>query len=294
MFEKLEQCPACGNTTFRNHIICKDYTVSQEEFAIVQCENCNLQFTNPRPDKANLGKYYQSEDYISHADKTSGITDIIYKLVRQFTIRQKFKLISKLSSKRTLLDYGCGTGYFLKEGQNTKWKIIGIEPNEKARETANKQLNGIVKESLDLVPIETKFGIITLWHVLEHVFDLNTTIKQLVSHLEKNGFIIVAVPNPKSYDANKYKKYWAAYDLPRHLYHFTPDTLKVLAKKHGLKIVDVIPMKFDAYYVSLLSEKYKTGKNKYLKSMLTGYKSNSYAKKHGHNYSSLIYILSKK
>ncbi|HNP18394.1 MAG TPA: class I SAM-dependent methyltransferase [Fulvivirga sp.] len=294
MFEKLEQCPACGNTTFRNHIICKDYTVSQEEFAIVQCDKCNLQFTNPRPDKLNLGKYYQSEDYISHADKTFGLTDIIYKLVRRFTLQQKLKLVSNLNTSKTMLDYGCGTGYFLKEGQKAKWTIAGIEPNEKARMIANQQLNGIVEESLDLIPTDNKFGIISLWHVLEHVFDLNTTIEQLVTHLDKNGFMVVAVPNPLSYDATYYKKYWAAYDLPRHLYHFTPDTLKVVAKKHGLKIVDVIPMKFDAYYVSLLSEKYKTGSNKYLKSIVTGYKSNSYAKKHDNNYSSLIYILSKK
>jgi 2-polyprenyl-3-methyl-5-hydroxy-6-metoxy-1,4-benzoquinol methylase len=294
MYEKLVQCPGCGHDSFHNHIICKDYTVTQQDFAIVQCDKCSLQFTNPRPDLANLDQYYQSDNYISHSDVAKSIVDIAYKFVRRFALRQKLKIAHKYSSNKTLLDYGCGTGYFLKEADKKNWTVAGIEPNEKACDIANNQLNGIVKERLDLLPKDTKYSVITLWHVLEHISNLNDTIKEILGLLDKNGHLIVAVPNPNSYDAQKYKQFWAAYDVPRHLYHFTPGAFSVLMKKHGLKIVDTLPMKFDAYYVSLLSEKYKTGTNRYLKSIITGYKSNVYASKNKNMYSSLIYILTKK
>jgi predicted SAM-dependent methyltransferase len=118
-------------------------------------------------------------------------------------------------------------------------------------------------------------------------------MEQVKYVLKDEGIAFIALPNHKSWDTQYYKKQWAAWDVPRHLYHFSMDTFSNLAKKHGFKIVEILPMKFDAFYVSLLSEKYRTNKMNYIKALFQGMKSNRWAKKNNNNYSSLIYVLRK-
>jgi 2-polyprenyl-3-methyl-5-hydroxy-6-metoxy-1,4-benzoquinol methylase len=294
MYEKLTQCPSCGTSSLHNHLICKDHSVSKESFAIVKCEQCELLFTNPRPTKESIGKYYEAQDYISHSNSSKSIVNKIYKIVRSFSLKNKIKIAEQLTSDKNILDFGCGTGHFLTEAKKHNWKIKGVEPNKAARELANQQLDGKVYPSLEELDKNEKYSIITLWHVLEHVLDLNTTLDTLKSLLSKDGIMIIAVPNPDSYDAQYYKEYWAGYDVPRHLYHFNKKSLIQLLKKHSLKLVETLPMKFDSFYVSLLSEKYKSGYNNFIKSFINGYKSNSYARKNSDKYSSIIYILKQK
>lgn len=293
MYEKVESCPSCNSKEFVNHIICDDHSVSKESFAIMKCQNCELLVTSPRPDKEAIGSYYKSEDYISHTNSANNLVNITYKIARHFTLRRKFKLIRKLASKNSILDYGCGTGHLLNYIQRQKsWKTIGVEPDEMARTIAMSDHNLNVVGSIDDLP-DKKFGVITLWHVLEHVHDINETIAKLTRHLSKKGSMMIALPNHLSLDQQIYREYWAAYDVPRHLYHFNQLTISELMKYHKLKLVQTIPMKLDAYYVSMLSEKYKTGKNNIFKAVINGWKSNSWAKKHDNNYSSLIYIFKK-
>lgn len=293
MYEKVESCPSCNSKEFVNHIICDDHSVSKESFAIMKCQNCELLVTSPRPDKEAIGSYYKSEDYISHTNSANNLVNITYKIARHFTLRRKFKLIRKHASKNSILDYGCGTGHLLNYIQRQKsWKTIGVEPDEMARTIAMSDHNLNVVGSIDDLP-DKKFGVITLWHVLEHVHDINETIAKLTRHLSKKGSMMIALPNHLSLDQKIYKEYWAAYDVPRHLYHFNQLTISDLMKYHKLKLVQTIPMKLDAFYVSMLSEKYKTGKNNFFKSIINGWKSNSWAKKHDNNYSSLIYIFKK-
>ncbi|MGM0579993.1 MAG: class I SAM-dependent methyltransferase [Bacteroidota bacterium] len=294
MYEKLSECPVCSASNLHNHKVVKDHSVSQESFNIMICDNCNFQFTNPRPSEEEIGKYYQSEEYISHSDKANSPIDYIYKLARKYALATKRRLINSVAKdkKGRLLDYGCGTGYFLETMKENGWKTYGLEPNEKAREIAKTKSK--VKESLEELNLKNKkFDIITLWHVLEHIHNINDTIKILKTILKEKGKIIIAVPNIESYEQNIFEEDWAAYDVPRHLYHFSQDTMNTLMLKHGLKIKKVYPMKLDAYYISLLSNKYKHNKNKFIKSFITGYKSNSYANKNKNNYSSLIYIIKK-
>lgn len=293
MYEKIESCPSCNSKEFVNHMICDDHSVSKESFAIMKCTNCELLVTSPRPDKNSIGSYYQSEDYISHTNQANSPINWIYKLARNYTLRQKFNLISKVASKQSVLDYGCGTGHFLNYVQKHKsWKTVGVEPDELARTNARSEHDLDVVESLsDLT--DKKYGVITLWHVLEHVHDLTETIETLKNHLFKDGSLIVAVPNYESLDQKIYEKYWAAYDVPRHLYHFNQLTVKELMKYHQLKLQQVLPMKLDSYYVSMLSEKYKFGKTNYFNSFVNGWKSNSWARNNNNNYSSLIYIFTK-
>ena len=292
-YQKVDCCPICNSSNFSNYLICEDYTVSRESFALVKCNDCSFCFTNPRPDPEHIGQYYKSEDYISHTNKNNSLINIVYKLVRLYTLKKKVKLINKYSStKGAMLDYGCGTGNFLEACQKNGWQINGIEPDDDARAIAQSILGTTIHNNIEQLQNQ-KYQVITLWHVLEHIHDLNNTFQTLIKKLDKDGVIIVAVPNYESYDATHYQAQWAGYDVPRHLYHFTQSTIKSLFKKYKLKQLVTLPMVFDAYYVSMLSEKYKTGKSNLISAFKTGYQSNKAAKANNNNYSSLIYIAKK-
>lgn len=292
---KLDNCPVCNNTTFNNFVSCKDYTVSQETFTIVCCDNCNFKFTNPIPNIEDLGNYYQSQDYISHSNTKAGLVAKIYHFVRSYTLKDKLKLLNKLVSRGTILDYGCGTGSFLSVCKNDKWQAFGIEPDRGARQqaesTGNKVYNS--KEELLITDPNIEFEAITMWHVLEHVVDLNETLKQLCHKVKGSGILLIALPNYKSYDASYYKQYWAAYDVPRHLYHFEKSTIIKLISKYGFELEKVKPMLFDSYYVSMLSEKYKHQRNRFASALIIGFISNLRAL-FSKEYSSHVYIFRKK
>ncbi len=292
MFEKLEQCPICGSTEFTNRYIIKDHSISKEDFALVSCDNCSFLFTNPRPVENQLSKYYSSEDYISHQNKATNPINWIYRIARHFTLNWKRNIISRYQKHGAALDIGCGTGHFLSKIAGAKWSVVGIEPDNTAKSIAASQLpKGLFLDSLYELPIEQKFDLITLWHVLEHVPHLNEYLNKIKKHLKPTGTLIIAVPNHNSYDARHYREHWAGYDVPRHLYHFSQDTMTLLLKKHQLKLSDTIPMKLDAYYVSLLSEKYLSkGLKGYTDSIITAYKSNSYAIANNNEFSSLIFV----
>jgi 2-polyprenyl-3-methyl-5-hydroxy-6-metoxy-1,4-benzoquinol methylase len=292
MYDKVEICPICDNKEFRNEIICKDHSISQESFAIVSCEKCNLWMTSPRPSVSQIGKYYESEEYISHTSKPNTIINWLYLLVRNITLRSKLKIISNYTKNKQILDYGCGTGDFLAYCSDKNYKVRGIEPNEKARKTAQKKVKGQIYSEIKEVEIDEKMSVITLWHVLEHIHNPNEILTELRKCLKKDGIIVVAVPNRNSPDALKYKENWAAYDVPRHLFHYRLKDIKGLAKRNKLKLVNSIPQYFDSFYVSMLSEKYIGNNLNLLRGLTSGIKSNIRASE-DKNYSSVIYILKK-
>jgi SAM-dependent methyltransferase len=291
----LNNCPVCNATSFSSFITCKDYTASNETFNIVNCQSCSFKFTSPRPQNQDLGNYYKSEDYISHSNTSKGLISKLYKSVRNHTIKKKIALVLKHVSRGTILDYGCGTGMFLSACQKDGWKAFGMEPDEGARKIATQMgLNTFSdKDRMQTYITNQKFDAITLWHVLEHVTDLPETLSFFKSKLNPKGALIIAVPNHTSYDANKYKEFWAAYDVPRHLYHFEINSISKLLDNYGFKLEETKAMKFDSFYVSMLSEKYKTGSIKYLSAFLTGLKSNLKAKE-AKDYSSVIYVFKHK
>jgi 2-polyprenyl-3-methyl-5-hydroxy-6-metoxy-1,4-benzoquinol methylase len=292
--ERISKCPVCDYEEFEPFLNCLDYTVSRETFSIVQCKSCKFRFTNPRPYSNELGNYYKSNDYISHSNTTKGFINYTYQAVRKYTLLKKLQLISKFYKTGSLLDIGCGTGEFLNTCKIAKWKTIGIEPDDRTREIA------ALKYSLEIYPEDhlkqlkdASFEIITMWHVLEHVPLLNHRIEDLKRLIKPNGIIVIAVPNCDSLDAKIYKENWAAYDVPRHLYHFTPQTLQQIFIKHELKLFNTLPLIFDSFYVSMLSEKIKTGKLNIICSMWNGLRSNLNAIKTGKTYSSQIYLIKK-
>ena len=291
-YERIDSCPVCGKPEFRNKLVVEDKTVSHESFAIVQCASCGFQFTNPRPGAAEIGKYYESDAYVSHNSAAAGLVNQAYKVARFFTMRRKVSLLNKLAPRRgKLLDYGCGTGHFLAAAKAAGWQVSGLEPNARARAEASQRLGQAVGlTGLDQLQPGT-FDAVTLWHVLEHVHSLNETLAQLVALLKPDGVLLIAVPNVESLDAQHYRELWAAYDVPRHLYHFAPKTMAQLLKKHKLTIRQTLPMPLDAYYVSLLSEKHRAERAGGLLTVLkAGYASNQYAAQHEGQYSSLLYV----
>jgi len=295
-YERLERCPVCGKPEFRNKLVVEDRTVSHESFAIVQCAGCGFQFTNPRPSEADIGRYYESDDYVSHNSAAAGLVNQAYKVARFFTMRRKVGLLNKLAPRRgKLLDYGCGTGHFLGSAKAAGWKVSGLEPSPRARAEASQRLGQPV-QAAGLEAFEPgTYDAITLWHVLEHVHTLNETLTQLVALLKPDGVLLIAVPNVESLDAQHYRELWAAYDVPRHLYHFTPKTMAQLLKKHKLTVRQTLPMPLDAYYVSMLSEKHKAERAGGLLTVLkAGYKSNQYAAQHEGQYSSLLYVAARR
>jgi len=295
MYEKLKVCPVCKHQEFSNFIICSDHLITEESFAIVQCSNCGLKFTNPRPTADNIDAYYQSNEYVSHKSKSLTLTDHIYNLVRKYTLKKKLGLINSVSTQTgNLLDVGCGTGLFLKTCKAGGWDTTGVETNGKARTIAISNNLGVIHDDILKLEGKKRFRIITLWHVLEHIHDLNGSMERFRKLLKKDGKLIIAVPNSDSWDSQHYRKLWAAYDVPRHLYHFNQLIINYLAKQCKFGVHQVIPMKLDAFYVSLLSEKYLHGSNRFMRAIKNGLKSNQWAKRNQNNYSSLIYILSKK
>lgn len=291
--EEVACCPVCGSISYTHFLTGKDYTVSREEFNIVACNQCTFKFTNPRPSEAQAGNYYQSTAYISHSDSKQGITEMAYQFIRKVAIRQKVQLVNQLSKQGLLLDIGCGTGSFMAACKMNGWTVKGIEPDEKARGKAINQTQAEIKDNFLKAYDELQFDVITMWHVLEHVHLLNETINKIKRNLHESGYLVIAVPNSDSFDAAFYKNYWAAYDLPRHLHHFSPDTLQELLHRHGFRLQKKVPMKFDAYYISLLSNRYRKGSNAYLSAMYDGWRSNRWAANHNNNYSSLTYVFSK-
>lgn len=273
----------------------KDYSVSGEKFSLIYNETFDMLETHPLPDLDKLSEYYKSEDYISHTDAKRNLFEKVYHVVRHIALKQKLKLINSFDvSEKTLLDIGCGTGDFLKTAKTDGWDIKGIEPNSKARSIANRKNNNQIfdVDALKQFP-DNSFDVITLWHVLEHLPNLDFQIQTLNRLLKPNGRVVVAVPNFKSYDAKYYKQFWAAYDVPRHLWHFSQKAISELFLKVNLTVEKTLPLKFDAYYVSLLSEQYKTGSKNPVKAFCIGFLSNFKAK-HSGEYSSIIYLLKKK
>lgn len=277
-----------------SYLSVKDHSVTGETFQLLYNKELEMLETFPQPTPEELPRYYQSEDYISHTDSKRNFFERIYHFVKEISLRQKLKLIESIHpEKRNLLDVGCGTGDFLRIAQQHNWTVSGIEPNERARDIANAKTDNRVNDVIHGPKFRNpSFDVITLWHVLEHLPDLHEQLKLYKELLTANGTLIVAVPNYKSYDAQKYKGFWAGYDVPRHLWHFSQKSISQLAHSHQMQLVKVIPMKFDSFYVSLLSEKYKTGKMNPIKGFWTGLLSNFKARKSG-EYSSLIYIIQK-
>ncbi|MEI6150895.1 MAG: class I SAM-dependent methyltransferase [Chitinophagia bacterium] len=295
--KQFSPCPICNKEDISTLLYTKDYSLTGEDFQIIQCSHCTLEYTDPAPSKEDIAPYYNFPSYISHTDSKEGFVNKIYHKVRNLTLTQKTNWVQSLFTghKGQLLEVGAGTGAFAHSMSKKGWKVTALEPDESSRNKALENYN------IQLLPIEklndldsASYEVITLWHVLEHVHDLNEYMKLFHRLLKPNGRLVIAVPNYTSYDAGFYKKHWAAYDVPRHLYHFSPMSMHYLTKKHKMFIVQKLPMWFDSFYVSLLSEKYKqSGMLGMLRAFFIGCISNLAALRNTDRGSSIIYEIKK-
>jgi 2-polyprenyl-3-methyl-5-hydroxy-6-metoxy-1,4-benzoquinol methylase len=289
-------CPFCQSQNIQQKLKAKDYTVSGESFMIYQCNHCSSAFTQDIPELNAIGAYYASENYISHSNTQKGFINRIYHLVRNSTLITKRKMLQHFTAleKGKVLDIGCGTGAFLHSMQQAGWQITGLEPDETARKNARQYFNIDPLPSQEIFTLPAhQYDAISMWHVLEHVHSLHEYIDQIKNLLTAEGILFVAVPNHTCYDAAQYQQFWAAYDVPRHLYHFSPAGMKLLMKQHGLEVIQTKPMWFDSFYVSMLSEKYRSGKGNLVSALITGFVSNIKALFNKEKCSSLIYVIKK-
>lgn len=293
----INACPLCGGTHLKRAMTCTDFYASGEQFDVMSCEDCGFTFTQDVPVEAEIGRYYETPDYISHSDTKKGAMNAVYHQVRKYMLGKKARLVAKESHRKRgrLLDIGTGTGYFAATMEQRGWKVEAIEKNAQARVFAEEHFGLEVKGEEALQEFESgSFDVITLWHVMEHLEHLDETWECLRELLSDRGVLIVAVPNCSSYDAGKYGEYWAAYDVPRHLWHFTPVTIQQLASKHGFIMAACHPMPFDAFYVSMLSEKHRGSSFPFVKGMCTGTVAWFSALGKKERSSSMIYVFRKK
>ena len=293
----IDKCPVCGQTKFNKVMTCTDHYATGESFDLCRCMDCGFLFTQDFPVEAEIGKYYETPEYISHSDTRKGLMNSVYHMVRKLMLSRKAKLVKECSHLEcgSILDIGTGTGYFINKMKELRWNVSAIEKSQQARNFAKEHFNIEVNSPEELYSLlDSSFDVITLWHVMEHLEQLNKTWETINRILNDNGVLIVAVPNCESYDAKKYRDMWAAYDVPRHLWHFTPTTISKLASKHGFALTERYPMPFDAFYVSMLSEKYKKKSFTFIRGLLTGTMAWLSSLSSKDKSSSMIYIFRKK
>ncbi|MFO7844544.1 MAG: class I SAM-dependent methyltransferase [Bacteroidales bacterium] len=288
-------CPLCNSSDIKPNIKLEDYSISKEPFEIWQCTSCNFLFTQNIPDEESIGPYYASEEYISHSDTKKGLVNRLYHIARKIMLGEKYRIIKKISSGKTLLDIGCGTGYFLNYMKDKGYQTLGVEVSDQARNFGKQHfgLNILHPEKLLNGEINQKFKVVSLWHVLEHLYQPELYLQKIAEILDADGVLILALPNPKSYDAKFYQKFWAGYDVPRHIWHFTPQTIAKLTSAH-FTITKLKRLPFDSFYNSLLSEKYRDKNFQFLRGIFIGFIAYLNSLIHVKKSSSVIYILKKK
>jgi SAM-dependent methyltransferase len=266
-------CPLCSSGKISLFLKCIDYLLTKEEFDLYKCSDCGFVFTQQYPHELYIGNYYESEDYVSHDDKAKGFLNRIYIQARNVMLKRKRRVIEMVTgiTKGTILDIGCGTGYFAVKMKNGGWDVTGIEPNVKAREFAASKfaIDVIGPELISELP-SGGFDCITMWHVLEHFHDPFSYAAEIKRLLRPGGVCICALPNCNSFDAKHYGESWAAYDVPRHLWHFTPETFRIFTEKTGFHTTETRSLPLDVFYISILSEKNKGSKIHFLKGMILG------------------------
>ena len=290
----LSNCPVCSGDNLLKKLECIDHSTSKEKFTIVSCETCDFTFTNPRPKDESIGEYYKSNMYISHTNNTNGLFNWMYHTVRRYAIGTKINLLKSKTKNKNHLDIGCGTGEFLNACQKAGYNTRGIEPSKIAREQAIKHFNLSVSETTNLDQYKNnQFDSISMWHVLEHVTTLNETIEDFNRVLSDDGIVIVAVPNHESWDAKYFKEFWAGWDVPIHLWHFSKTSIEKIFLKYDFRLIEKKPMLFDSFYVSLLSTEFKSGKKNFIKSFIIGLISNFIGTFTKRGCSSIIYVFEK-
>lgn len=288
-----EKCPWCESQKTQTYLWVKDEFLSKEDFQINECHNCGLLFTQPRPSKDKIGEYYKSDEYYSHQENKKGLIPNIYELIKHINLKKKWKTAANNMQSGKILDIGCGVGDFLHIMEEKGWETTGIEPSEDAKKIARKRVKAKILAPEEIAELEDESqDLITMWHVLEHVDDLKSEVYHLHRLLKKGGRLVLALPNFQSFDAQHYKRFWAAYDVPRHLNHFSKKSITKIFSNSALKLTKTDKLIWDAFYISYMSEQYQHHNMALIRGAMRGLQSNIKATKSG-EWSSLVYIFQK-
>ena len=285
-------CPLCGSHRLSHYLTSTDHLVSHNNFEILRCNDCNFLFTQDVPSPQAIGAYYESLHYSPH-HAMSGLMGSIYVMARRVMLRRKAQMVHLYATHTgTLLDIGAGCGHFLSLMQKRGWMVAGCEQSETARQMAQSLFGLSLAGDVWSAQYDTgAFDVITLWHAMEHIHDLHGLWSRLRQWLAADGTLVVAVPNCSSADARHYGCNWAAWDVPRHLWHFSPDAFSALAAQHGFRVVAIHRLPLDVYYISLMSEQYRNEKFGLLSAIWHSLLFNIRSTFHIQETSSLIYIL---
>lgn len=294
---EIQNCPCCKGKELKAYLQVKDHLLSKETFSLKQCVNCTFVFTANPPSEEASGKYYESDDYIEHSDTKSGLINRIYHIARQRMLSKKHRMISKTQkSGSRLLDIGSASGYFLSFMKSKGFQVEGVEISEKARALclSKFEIEASTPDQFSQGGVLGTFNAITMWHVLEHVYPLSEYLIQIHKQLAENGRVYIAVPNHTSFDAQQYKSDWAAYDVPRHLWHFNPKSFETLIHRHDFELEEMLRLPLDSFYISLVSEQYKNDHTRFsLKALVNGFRSWLKSLSSAGNCSSIVYIIKK-
>jgi ubiquinone/menaquinone biosynthesis C-methylase UbiE len=250
---------------------CRDHFLSGELFSLFKCSSCRFVFTQDYPEQEAIGKYYESDEYLSHNDNSQGVSGRIYRYVRNFMLLRKRAIIKNTTGLKTgtILDIGSGSGHFAATMKDAGWQVKGIELNDKARNSSVLKFGLDVINPKDISTLKSaSFDCITLWHVLEHFHEPYEYFAEIMRLLKPGGICVTALPNCNSYDAEYYREYWAAYDVPRHLWHFTPSSFSIFADKTGFRIEKTLTLPADVFYISFVSEKYKRSSSPFIRGVI--------------------------
>lgn len=290
-------CPLCGGTRLEPALTCVDHCASGEAFHLCRCHDCGFLFTQDFPAADEIGRYYETPAYVPHSDTRKGLVNKLYHSVRSHMLKRKARLVAREAHRDTgrLLDIGTGTGYFPALMLRRGWQVDAVEKNDGARRFAKEHfgLDVLPEQALQTLDAES-YDVITLWHVMEHIEPLNELWQRLNTLLAPKGVLVVAVPNASSFDADRYGAYWAAYDVPRHLWHFTSGTMQRFGTKHGFILAGRYPMPFDAFYVSMLTERYMHHTLPFVRGMMAGTMAWLASLVRKERSSSMIYVFRKK
>jgi 2-polyprenyl-3-methyl-5-hydroxy-6-metoxy-1,4-benzoquinol methylase len=293
---ELKHCALCHSINIAESLKAEDHLLTSEIFSIFKCQACGFVFTQGVPPAKEIGKYYQSQDYVSHSDTRKGLMNKLYHLGRSLMLKKKYGMVKKEAKGKRLLDMGTGTGYFPAFMKSKGYQAAGVEVDPEARAFASMQFGIPVYSPEEFLnhKIEGKFDVITLWHVLEHLENFDLYIEKMLEYLQPGGSLVIALPNCSAYDARHYKEYWAGYDVPRHLWHFTPSTFKILAEKHRLEIIKMKRLPLDPFYNAMLSEKYKANKFYMISGLFYGKLAYLESLMHIEKSSSVVYFINHK
>ena len=290
------ECPLCGGNDTSHFTDCTDHAVSNETYSLQRCGSCGLIFTIAPPDSQDKQTYSKLDQELNRADNPRKRLDRLYYYARILNIRRKIRLIERLTrvSSGKLLNYGAKSGYFSSRMTDRGWKVTSLEEYHEQRifslEMFHHRMMDI--DEIDSLP-PGSFDAVTLWHTLEHQEDPHTLIEKLIRLLKPNGLLFAAVPNTDSLDAAWYGSQWAAWDVPRHLLHFNTTSMIRFGLAHNLVLMHHERMPFEAFYIPMLSEKFKGNRHPIITGAVRGLKFWHKTNTDREKSSSIVYVFRK-